>query len=145
MQVGAWIVPLLVLLAGDAKEEAIAKDLEKLQGVWSVVSMEMDGRPLSEERRKKTRLTIRGEKFTFDTGVDSHEGLYKIDPTKDPKQLDIVITRGDEKGKVYLVIYKFDDGKMIQAMRLDNKSRPLEFTGKAGTGAALEIWQREKP
>jgi uncharacterized protein (TIGR03067 family) len=145
MQVGAWIVPLLVLLSGDAKEEAVAKDLEKLQGVWSVVSMEMDGKPLSEERRKKTRLTIRGEKFTFDTGVDSHEGLYKIDPTKDPKQLDIVITRGAEKGKVYLVIYKFDDGKMIQAMRLDNKSRPGEFTGKAGTGAALEIWQREKP
>lgn len=145
MQVGAWIVPLLVLLCGDAKEEAIAKDLEKLQGVWSVVSMEMDGKPLSEERRKKTRLTIRGEKFTFETGVDSHEGLYKIDPTKDPKQLDIVITRGDEKGKVYLVIYKFEDGNMIQAMRLDNKSRPAEFTGKAGTGAALEIWHREKP
>jgi uncharacterized protein (TIGR03067 family) len=145
MQLGAWLVPLMVLLAGDAKENAVTKDLEQLQGVWSVVSMEMDGKPLSEERRKKTRLTIRGEKFTFDTGADSHEGLYKIDPSKDPKQLDIVITRGDEKGKVYLVIYKFDDGKMIQSMRLDNKSRPSEFTGKAGTGTALEIWKREKP
>src|SRR4051812_44945915 len=145
MQLGIWIMPLVVLLAADAKEDAIKKDLEKLQGVWSVVSMEMNGKPLSEDRRKKTRLTIRGENFTFDTGADSHEGLYKIDPTKNPKQLDIVITRGDEKGKVYLVIYKFDDGKMIQAMRLDNKSRPSEFTGKAGTGTALEIWQREKP
>ena len=56
-----------------------------------------------------------------------------------------MITRGDEKGKVYLVIYKFDDGKMIQCMELSNKNRPHEFTGKAGSGCALEVWQRQKP
>ena len=147
MKLPALAVGALVFLLGAdaAKEEAVNKDLENFQGVWTVVSMELNGKPLPEERRKKTRLTIRGEHFTFDTGHDTHEGLYKIDPTKDPKELNIVITRGDEKGKAYLVIYKFEGGKMIQCMRQDNKSRPREFTGKAGSGCDFEVWQRQKP
>jgi len=139
-----FVLSLLAALAASAGEDALKKDYEQLQGTWTVVSMEMDGKFLSEERRKKTKVTIDGEKFTFDTGVDTHEGLYKLDPSKDPKTLDIVITRGDEKGKTYLAIYKFENGRMIQGMRLDNKERPKEFTGKAGTGCALEIWERQK-
>ena len=61
-----------------------------------------------------------------------------------PKELNIVISKGEDKGKVYLVIYKVEAGKMIQCMELSNKNRPREFTGKAGSGCALEVWQRQK-
>lgn len=132
----------LALVAGAEPSAALKKDLALLQGTWVVQSMEMDGKFMSDATRKKIKLTVEGEKFTFDNGGDTHGGLYKLDPAKDPKTLDIVIERGGEIGKVYLVIYKFEDGKMIQAMRLDNKSRPGEFTGKAGSGCALEIWER---
>ena len=136
----------LLLVGADAgKDAAVQKGLEEFQGTWTPVSMEMDGKMLSKERLSKVRLTIKGENFTFDTGDDSHGGLYKIDPTKDPRELDIEITRGDEKGKVYLVIYNFDDGKMIQCMRVDNKERPDAFTGKAGSGNLYEIWRRLSP
>src|SRR5262249_8780047 len=123
-------------------EEAKDRDLSVLQGTWRPVSMEMDGKFLPEAQIKKVRLTITGEKFTFDTGEDSHDGLYKINPEKDPKQLDIVITRGDEKGKTYLVIYKFEENRMIQCMQTSNKERPNEFTGKSGSGNLYEIWER---
>jgi uncharacterized protein (TIGR03067 family) len=125
-----------------AAETAYKADLETLQGTWRPISMELDGEFLPQERLEYTRLTIDGENFTFDTGKDSHGGLYKIDPSHDPKQLDIVITRGDEKGKVYLVIYKFEDGKMVQCMEESNAKRPTEFVGKAGSGNLLEYWQR---
>src|SRR5690348_1599565 len=138
MNLTTLAIGALLLLGADAKSEAIAKDLQNFQGTWVVESMEMDGKPLAEDRRKAIKLTIDGENFTFETAKDSHGGLYKIDPTKNPKELNIVIIRGDEKGKVYLVIYKFENGKMIQGMRLDNKDRPKEFTGKAGSGCALE-------
>jgi uncharacterized protein (TIGR03067 family) len=142
----AWIllaIPCVCApaLAGEQDYEA---DLKRLAGTWKPVSMEMDGKFLPQERIGKIRLSIQGEKFTFDSGTDSHEGLYKIDPAKDPKQLDIVITRGDEKGKVYLVIYKFADGKMIQCMQVDNKQRPAEFVGTQGSGNLLEVWEKVK-
>ncbi len=146
MKFCAWAVfsGMLLAAAGNSKDAAVQKDLENFQGVWTVESMQLNGKPLSEERRAKIKLTIKGENFTFETGNDSHEGLYKIDPTKDPKELNIVISRGDEKGKVYRVIYKFEDGKMIQCMRQDNKSRPSQFTGTAGSGCDYEVWQRQK-
>ncbi len=137
---------LVFLLGADgSKEAAIKKDLENFQGTWTLESMELNGKPLPENDRKKIRLNIQGENFVFDNGGGGEPGLYKIDPTQDPKTLNIVITEGNDKGKVYLVIYKFEDGKMIQCMELSNKNRPKEFTGKAGSGCALEVWQREKP
>ena len=134
--------PRLVLLlsliccfgADAAKDDAAGEDLKHFEGTWVVESMQLDGKPLPEADRRKIRLTIKGENFTFTGSSGSEPGLYKVDPTKDPKELNIVITEGDDKGKVYLVIYKFEDGKMIQCMRLDNKSRPREFTGNAGSG-----------
>jgi uncharacterized protein (TIGR03067 family) len=139
----AHVLTLLALTAaGTDKNAAVEKALEEFQGVWTPVSMEIDGKLLAPERLQKIRLTITGEKFNFDTGDDSHHGVYLIDPTKDPRELNIEITRGDEKGKVYLVIYKFEDGRMIQCMRVDNKQRPREFTAKAGSGNLHEIWRR---
>lgn len=128
----------------DPTPEAVKKGLEDFQGVWTVVSMQEDGRFLSPERLKKIKLTIKGENFTFETANDSHDGLYKIDPTKDPKLLNIEVTRGDEKGKVYQAIYKFEDGRMIQCMHKANVRRPSKFDGQAGSENLLEIWQRQK-
>ena len=138
-------LPLFFLLGADEtldKGKAFQQDLAALQGTWKPVSMQSDGKFLPRERIGNIRLTIEGEKFTFSTGADSHGGLYKIDPAKDPKELDIVITRGDEKGKVYFVIYKFEDQKMIQCMKVSNEKRPGNFTGKAGSGNLFEIWER---
>jgi uncharacterized protein (TIGR03067 family) len=135
----------LAVAADASKDAAVQSGLKEFQGTWTPVSMEQDGKMLSPERLSKVRLTIQGEKFTFATADDSHEGLYKIDPTKDPKELNIEVTRGDEQGKVYLVIYRFEDGKMIQCMRVDNKERAKEFTGKADSGNLYEIWRRLSP
>ena len=132
--------------ADSADEAAVRKDLENFQGTWTVESMDLDGKPLPEDQRTKIKLVIQGEDFRFYNAKGTSEpGKYKIDPSKDPKQLNIVITEGNDKGKVYLVIYKFEQGKMIQCMRLDNKSRPSTFTGEAGSGCAYEIWKREQP
>ncbi len=128
----------------DPTPEAVKKGLEDFQGVWTVVSMQEDGKFLSPERLKKIKLTIKGENFTFETANDSHDGLYKIDPTKDPKLLNIEVTRGDEKGKIYQAIYKFEDGRMIQCMHKANVRRPNTFDGQAGSENLLEIWQRQK-
>jgi uncharacterized protein (TIGR03067 family) len=143
---GLCVLSLAFLLGADhAKEAAVKKDLEKLQGNWIVVSMEMDGKFMSPEARQKVKLSIDGENYVFKNGDGGNAGLYKIDPTRNPKELSIVIGGGDEKGKVYLAIYKIEGDTMTQCMELSNKNRPHEFTGKAGSGCALEIWQRQKP
>ena len=70
MKLHALVVLSLVGLLGadTAKDDAVKKDLKKLQGTWTVVSMEMDGKFLPDESRQKIKLTIKGENFTFDNG-----------------------------------------------------------------------------
>lgn len=136
---------LVALVAvGPAAEQTVsADDRAALRGTWRPVSMQQDGKFLPHERIGKIRLTIQDDlSFTFSSGKNSHSGVYRIDPTKDPKQLDIVVETGGEKGKIYLVIYKLEAGRMIQCMEVSNRNRPQDFTGGAGSGNLLEIWEK---
>jgi hypothetical protein len=36
-----------------------------------------------------------------------------------------------------------EDGKMIQCMEVSNESRPSEFTGAAGSGDLLGVWEKQ--
>ena len=127
---------LVSLQATDSPQ--LKADLAELTGTWTPVSMEEDGKLLDPKRLKKVKLTVDAAgNFTFDNGTSTHGGKYKLDPSKNPKTLDIVIEHGDEQGKVYLVIYKFENGRMLQCMQMDNKTRSTGFSGKAGTKASL--------
>lgn len=142
------VLPLVVLLgacSGGVADTAYDKDLETLQGTWHPISMEQDGQMLPVDRIGKIRLSIKDTNFTFDSGNDAHSGEYRIDPGTNPRELSIAVRTGDEAGKVYLAIYKFEDGKMIQCMQVSNKERPKEFTGAAGSGNLLEIWEKATP
>ncbi len=136
----------LVLLVGacSSSSKSANRNAERdaLQGTWRPVSMLENGKSLPEEQFKNIRVAIEQFNFTFSNGADTHSGLYMIDHTKSPKELDIAVTKGKESGKVYLAIYKFEDGKMIQCMEVSNNSRPTEFTGDAGSGNLLEVWEK---
>lgn len=136
------LVFLLGACSGGVVDTGYDSDLEALQGTWHPVSMEQNGKPLPAEQIKQIKLTISNSNFTFESGTDSHGGQYMIDPTKNPKELSIVVTKGAEADKVYLAIYKLEDGKMIQCMEVSNKKRPTEFNGAAGSGNLLEVWEK---
>jgi uncharacterized protein (TIGR03067 family) len=82
----------LLLGAGGANEAAKA-ELNKLEGTWKVVSLEVAGKPVLMEKWKEMRLTFQGERMT----VMGQTMPFKIDPTKKPRHLDLTITRGEEK------------------------------------------------
>jgi uncharacterized protein (TIGR03067 family) len=132
------LVAMTLLVAAEAPAaEAVAEGLKPFQGVWTPESMEQDGKMLDPARLAKVRLSIDGEKFTFETANDSHSGLYKIDPTKDPKELDIHVTRGEEEGKVYLVIYKFEGGKMISACASTTRDAPTASPARPAAATCM--------
>ena len=146
MKLYTLAVLFLVLLVGACSSNSVESDFnadrDVLQGTWRPVSMLENGKSLPKEQFKNIKLTISVFNFTFSNGADTHSGLYMIDPRESPKTLDIAVTKGKESGKVYLAIYKFEDGKMIQCMQVSNASRPTEFTGDAGSGNLLEVWEK---
>jgi uncharacterized protein (TIGR03067 family) len=133
------------LLAADSPDLATKKDIEKWQGTWRAVSMEKDGKASPSESLEKIKLTVTNTDYHFQNGAFSEHGSYKFYASKSPKELDIVVGEGADKGKVYLVIYKVEGDELTICLESANKNRPKEFTGKAGSGCVLEVWQRVTP
>jgi uncharacterized protein (TIGR03067 family) len=147
------IGPLLVLTVGllltaDApKDDAAKKELDKLQGTGLLVSAEHDGKELSEEEVKKTKITFKNDTFVFPaaSGIGtSQKGIIKVYPSKNPKWMDSEATTDTAKGKTSLGIYGItgDDYKVCFAP--PGKKRPTEFASKPGSGIILQVWKREK-
>ena len=132
-------------VSAPADERAIEKEIAKWQGTWKAVSIQHDGKLSPPEKLKPITLTVEGAKYHFQNGDFSERGTYKFDPDQSPKALDIVVGEGPDKGKVYLVIYKVEGDRLTICLESENKNRPKQFTGNAGTGCVLEEWRRVKP
>src|SRR5258708_5895739 len=149
MRLHALLVLTVGLLVGggDRKDDAAKKELETLQGTWVLVSAERDGKKLSEDEVKKTKITFKGETYVFPdaSGIaTSQKGGIKVDPGKTPKWMDSKATNDAAKGELSLGIYEIagDDYKVCFAP--PGKNRPNEFSSKPGSGQILQVWKREK-
>jgi uncharacterized protein (TIGR03067 family) len=140
----AAAVPLAV--AGDAKEEAIKKDRMKYEGVWQVVSLEIDGNKAEEQDAKK--ITVVNEtdgKWRLEVeGKVIARGTSEIDPTKKAKAIDLTETEGDDKGKTALGIYEIGDDERKVCYTTEGTQRPDDFSAPAGSGRILAVLKRLK-
>jgi uncharacterized protein (TIGR03067 family) len=121
---------------GDAK-----KELKKFQGTWVVESALKGGKPEPEDEIAKVRLTFAGEKFTFKEGDKEEEGTFKIDPSKKPRQFDVMV-----KGKTHEGIYRFlKGGKLTVCFSYaEGDARPTEFKSPEGSKIILVVLKRAK-
>jgi uncharacterized protein (TIGR03067 family) len=140
----AAAVPLAA--AGDAKEEAIKKDQMKYEGVWQVVSLEIDGNKTDEQDAKKITVVNEADgKWRLEVdGKVIARGTSEIDPTKKPKAIDLTGTEGDDKGKTVLGIYEIGDDERKVCYAKAGMERPDDFSAPAGSGRILAVLKRLK-
>lgn len=139
-----------VLADDDAKKRAIERDTKKLEGSWRTMSVESNGKKLSQDVIKEMadlRLVFKGDTGSIrNKGKVLSEGPFTIDPTKKPKTLDLEVTKGQRIGSTSLAIYELD-GDTLKAcwtsLAVDRK-RPKEFATKPDSGLLLITYQREK-
>jgi uncharacterized protein (TIGR03067 family) len=125
---------------GDEKAE-----LDKFTGTWVGVSAVEDGKAVPQAQAEAMRLTVHGEKYTFKTATTEAEGTHKLDPTKTPRQIEAVRTKGPHAGEKMLGIYELtaDTFKVCFAAP-GQADRPTEFKSAAGSGHRLLVLKREK-
>lgn len=135
---------ILLLSVAVAADDA-AGELAKFQGDWIIVSFIVDGKPAAADVVKTIKLNVKGDVSTFTIGAVTAMGSYKLDPTKQPKWLDILVTSGAEKGMTKLSIYEFAGQELkICHSGANVKDRPKEFASKPGSGHILEVWKKAK-
>ena len=140
----AWVVliPFLVA-AGNPQNDAAKKDLQAMQGSWTVLTYVAGGRPALRSDMAKMQLTIKDNASTFVNGKKTLHGTYTLDPSKNPKWLDIELTDGPSKGKRKLGLYAFENNQLKICVVEVGTPRPTELA--AGSGTTLETWERAEP
>jgi uncharacterized protein (TIGR03067 family) len=93
----------------DAAKEAAAKALASVQGTWAIVTVNGEsngGMTMS--------LTFTGDKYAQTTnGAVDERGAIKIDPAKKPMAIDLIITEGNDAGKLQLGIFELNGDTML--------------------------------
>jgi len=121
-------------------------DKDKLQGTWSVVSMEVAGEKAPDQVISGSKLTFTGDKVSFKFGpMQPEESTYTIDAGKSPKTIIINPPKGKEKEKAMQGIYTFDGDNTLKICGAEmGDPRPTDFTTKAGSKNVLITLKRDK-
>jgi uncharacterized protein (TIGR03067 family) len=123
-----------------------ADDRQALEGTWTCAAATIDGSPLAADTAKLLKLTLTADRFKTQRGEQVlFDSTYTIDPTKEPKQIDMIGTEGDLKGKPALGIYKLDGDKLTLCYTMPGNERPAKFESAAKSGVYLVEWVRTRP
>jgi uncharacterized protein (TIGR03067 family) len=139
------------LMAADAANaDPSQRDLAKLQGTWLTVSLVNDGKALVDDKTPPkpgpvTKLVCDGNKWFIKVGDKTvASGVFKIDSTKTPKEIDIFDETGVKNDRTKLGIFEIDGDTYKYSLAPAGKPRPTAFISKPGSGHSLGVSRRER-
>lgn len=127
-------------------QEAVQKEMAKFNGIWTFVSLEVEGNKLTEEQLKQWgKLILKDGTFTVQQGDRILQGTFRVGPGKKPKEIDVTFIEGPDRKETLLGIYELEGDIYKVCLGMTGKARPTEFVTRPGSGHVLEILKREKP
>jgi uncharacterized protein (TIGR03067 family) len=145
MRVLAMAMAVSFLAAADGVPDAAKKEMELLEGEWSMVSGERDGTVVPKSLVKDFKRVAQGGVTTVTLkGQLYSKSSFTLDPSTRPKNIDYVVLEGKDKGKKLLGIYERDGDKVTFCFAAPGKERPTDFTAGDGSERTKSVWQRIK-
>ena len=135
------LIAVVLLIGADAPAQDAKKEVEKLQGDWTLVTVEIKGKVVpAKDATNVRKVTIKGDQWTItgDGGGKGTGSTLKIDPSKDPKTLDLIFKRG-EKEVIRRGIYKLEGDTLTVCSANPDAERPKDFKSTEGR---IEVFKR---
>jgi uncharacterized protein (TIGR03067 family) len=129
--------------AAEARKQAKA-DLEKMQGTWVRVNMELDGNRFPLEGVWTASYSGDVLTLAIDGKVYRTGAIVTLDTRQTPKAVNTWDVEGPFKDKTLPGIYEIDGDKLRVCFANPGDARPTEFTTKIGTGFLYVEYKREK-
>jgi uncharacterized protein (TIGR03067 family) len=142
------LVLALAMTVAAAPKDNAKKDLEKLQGRWTMASAVFQGEDLPAEVVSKLKFEIKGDQFTVkgdeETVKTYSKVTLKLDASLKPHLIDFAVGAGDEKGTVIEGIYEWQsDDEFKVCAAIQSKERPTEFKSVENSHAVLIVFKRQ--
>ena len=138
-----------LLVAADAPRDDARKETDRLQGTWKAVTIEENGKAVTGEGSKDFRLVITGDKAAPKKRVNDEflDETYqlKIDPTTEPKGIDLIPVSASAPQRTVRGVYELDKEVLKLRVAKPGAKRPLGFALKSDTDMTLFVLQRERP
>ncbi len=129
-------------------------DSERIQGTWIMIAQETNGDEVPPEKDVKMVVTADTLATVYPEGdpwqeQDRKNGKdrvsYRIEPSRQPKTIDLTDLAGPRKGKTTLGIYRVDGDTLQICIDTDDGERPTGFDTESGDHARLMIFRRDIP
>jgi uncharacterized protein (TIGR03067 family) len=140
----------LLLGSGAYCADPPGDDKARLEGSWAIQALEVNGNKVPVEdfksgKEMEARLVIKGGDYLFHLGKDKVAFAHKMNPSATPKEIDLKVVGGPQKGKTYRGIYRLEKDTYTVCRNVEpGKDRPVEFVTKPGSGLMLIVWKRLK-
>ena len=148
MRLRALLLVLLVpcpLTGVFADDPAIKEELERHQGIWTATSSIYDGQEAPEKIVRSITRTVEQDHVVWKRDGKSFAGTkVELDPSRDPKAIDVIPDGGRHRGERVLGIYKLEQDRLTICMAAPGQPRPREFQAGKGSGCTLRTFIREK-
>ncbi len=139
----SFAVALASLFVGCISTTNRMNETKRLYGTWSCVSAIMDGKSLPEQTVALLRLTLTENRYKTEKGSEVlFDSSYKVDASKNPKEISMVGTEGDLTGKEAQGIYSLKEDLLQICYTMPGIPRPKTFESPAGSKAYLIVWKR---
>ncbi len=132
--------------AAAARDDAHEQEYKKFEGTWNYAAYETAGRKLPEAGFKGNQYVFHAREYTRKEELAglTTKGTFKLDPTKQPKTIDMTDTEGHAKGDTAPGIYELE-GDTLRLCTGLGKDRPKEFAAKEDTVYLLIVLKKAKP
>ncbi len=133
------LMGVAVLLMGVDKSDI----QDGLQGTWELSVGEADGQAIPQEQLKDGKLVIESDRYTVTLAdIGTITGVQKLDPSQEPKTIDITDDSGANKGKTSLGIYELKGEDFRVAFAQPGTPRPTQFATTPNSGQWVHVWKR---
>jgi uncharacterized protein (TIGR03067 family) len=119
------------------------EELQKLQGEWTVVHLEIDGLAPAPHIFAGAKIVVHGDRFQSLGMGAVFEGNLELNPGSTPRSFRMKFTAGPEKGKTNSGIYELEGDRWRICLNTTGGPAPVEFATSPGSGMALETLNRE--
>ena len=135
-----------VASADDAKDKAIRKDRQRIEGTWRITALEIGGNKSKDEDVQK--LTVindaKGKWILRSDNKEISKGTSSFDPTKKPRTIDFTPTEDAAKEEKFHGIYELRKNTRKLCFAPSGKDRPTEFSSTADNQHILVTFKREE-
>ena len=141
-----YLYPLLCFVfAQPSNDEKAKKDLERLQGTWTMQALEINGKDVPPQQFQDTLLIVKGDDYSTKVKDRMPPGFrLKLDPSKNPPAVDMIQKMPDGSETVIKGIYKIENDTFKLCRGLTAKQeRPNQFATWPDTNYFVVTWKKK--